>query len=464
MIFLLALNYPAAKEWRKRRVYQLMTDRFAAENEVACKDLRSYCGGTWKALTSKLDYIAGMGYNAIWISPHVEQADNSTGSYHGYWNSDFFAPNPFFGTDDDLKEMIAEAHKRDIWVLSDMIFNHVGNCKGGYYDLTCQVTFPLDEHYHKTCDIHNWEDEEQVMNCRLAGLPDLNQSVPYVTEKLLEWSTRTIEYYGFDGFRIDTVKHVQHDFWKKFNKVAPWYSIGEVYDIENYNNIKAFTAPDEVYTAFNYPFYKGLSDVMTRGNGFWDVSRWFHMAQDTFGDRVRDMGIFIDNHDQARFLEIATMTYGAPTALIMLDNALVLLHTWIGIPYLYYGTEQDMMGTQDPDCRRPLWQYGGYNTTSERYQLIKKLNTLRAKMPFDTLDQSEGAWQDHIYTFMRGDRLLSVISNGQSSIKVQSRFPANARVCDYLEPSHCVNVGSGGAFDVVLNNNKPRIFVKESDL
>ncbi|CAL6007194.1 Alpha_amylase [Hexamita inflata] len=180
------------------------------------------------------------------------------------------------------------------------------------------------------------------------------------------------------------------------------------------------------------------------------------MSQDAFGDKMHDMGIFIDNHDQPRFLHTANDP-------IHFENALVLLHTWIGIPYLYYGTEQDMMGSNDPDCRRPLWQYG-YSTTTHHYPYIKKLNELRAKLPMDTLDQLEGDWQDHIYTYMRGDRAFVVLSNGQGSIKAKSRFPANARVCDFLEPDHCLNVQNDGSIDVVLNGNRPRIYLKQSDL
>lgn len=95
-----------------------------------------------------------------------------------------------------------------MWMMSDMIFNHVGNCKGGYDDFSCITTFPNASNYHKDCDIHNWDDSLEVMDCRLAGLPDLNQSVPIVNQTLLNWSNYTIDYYGFDGFRIDTVKHV----------------------------------------------------------------------------------------------------------------------------------------------------------------------------------------------------------------------------------------------------------------
>ena len=99
LILNVIMSYPAAIEWRKRRVYQLMTDRFASLKEEPCTDLYQYCGGDYKALLTKLDYIQDLGYNAIWISPTVEQAENSTKSYHGYWFANFYGTNSWFGTE-----------------------------------------------------------------------------------------------------------------------------------------------------------------------------------------------------------------------------------------------------------------------------------------------------------------------------------------------------------------------------
>lgn len=98
---------------------QLLTDRFAKESDDGspCGDLTNYCGGTFKGIVNKLDYIQNLGANAIWISPIPLQTD---GGYHGYWQQNIFQVNPNFGSSDDLKELVSECHKRDIWVMLDM--------------------------------------------------------------------------------------------------------------------------------------------------------------------------------------------------------------------------------------------------------------------------------------------------------------------------------------------------------
>lgn len=81
----LGLVSAADKEaWRSRAVYQVLTDRFAKDGAGggACGDLSNYCGGTWKGIENHLDYIEGLGFDAIWISPVV---DNWANGYHGYW-------------------------------------------------------------------------------------------------------------------------------------------------------------------------------------------------------------------------------------------------------------------------------------------------------------------------------------------------------------------------------------------
>ena len=159
MLFTILFAYPAAKEFRKRRFYQVLTDRFATSNQKACKNLRHYCGGDYKGMISKLDYIKDLGYNGIWISPTVAQAENNNGAYHGYWFSDFYASNPRFGTDQDLKNLVKEAHKRDIYVISDVVYNHVGGCSGGRNDFSCIKTFPKAEYYHDDCEINDYNNE-----------------------------------------------------------------------------------------------------------------------------------------------------------------------------------------------------------------------------------------------------------------------------------------------------------------
>jgi len=98
---------------------QILTDRFAKDTDDSspCSDLSEYCGGTFQGIIRKLDYIQGLGVNAIWISPIPEQTDNG---YHGYWQKNIQNINPHFGTAEDLQQLVNECHSRDIWVMLDV--------------------------------------------------------------------------------------------------------------------------------------------------------------------------------------------------------------------------------------------------------------------------------------------------------------------------------------------------------
>ena len=121
----------SAQQWRSRRIYhvrllfpanpptytnkpkKVLTDRFAQGSDsgnTTCSSLSSYCGGTWLGLRDRLDYITGMGFNAVWISPHVDNVDGGS----GYWAQDFYATNAHFGTRDDLTQLIEACHERDV--------------------------------------------------------------------------------------------------------------------------------------------------------------------------------------------------------------------------------------------------------------------------------------------------------------------------------------------------------------
>lgn len=137
-------------DWKKRTVYQLLTDRFAKSDGSTdkCNDLSKYCGGTFKGIEDNLDYIQGMGFDAIWISPipHNAEAD-----YHGYGALDWEKVNEHFGTDDDLSSLIDACHARNIWVMLDVVANHTS-----YYassDFSNVNPFNKAEYYHDKCDI-----------------------------------------------------------------------------------------------------------------------------------------------------------------------------------------------------------------------------------------------------------------------------------------------------------------------
>ena len=163
-------------EWKGRAVYQLLTDRFARGDGSTdvCQNLSGYCGGNFKGVQDHLDYIAGMGFDAIWISPVV---DNLDGGYHGYWARNWEQINSQFGPEDDLKNLVNAAHDKGMYVMVDVVANHAAPIGMDFSQI-----YPLNhqEHYHDYCEIQDWNNQWQVENCRLADLPDLKHENDYV--------------------------------------------------------------------------------------------------------------------------------------------------------------------------------------------------------------------------------------------------------------------------------------------
>lgn len=239
--------------WKERAVYQVLTDRFYKDGAGgACGDLKGYCGGTWNGIAEKLDYIQGMGFDAIWISPVV---DNMEGGYHGYWARNWEKRNENFGSDDDLKNLVKACHDRGMYVMVDVVANHAAPIGDDFSQI-----YPLNhsEHYHSDCDINDWGNQWQVENCRLAGLPDLNQDNDYVRGYLKDWIKNLVSEFEFDGIRIDTIPEVPKDFWSEYGEAAGVFQMGE-----NFNGDPAYVGPyqDHVTGLFNYPMYYTIKDV-----------------------------------------------------------------------------------------------------------------------------------------------------------------------------------------------------------
>lgn len=223
-------------------------------------------GGDFKGIEMKLDYIKAMGFSAIWISPVLM---NGKGDYHGYAATDFYRIDPRFGTLEDLRRLIREAHKRGILVINDVVVNHGSNlfssAEPGWpnfrsqgYTLTNNSSGPayappfdtasmqqafgsvnpanLFNNYGNTSD---WNDPLQVMRGSLLGLDDFRTESPYVRQKMKEIYSHWIREIGFDGFRIDTAKHVEMPFWDDWtptmrkearsNGQENFFQFGEVY-------------------------------------------------------------------------------------------------------------------------------------------------------------------------------------------------------------------------------------------
>ena len=347
LLSIVSISSKSKEEWLSRSIYQLLTDRFARTSDTGSCILSKYCGGNYKGLIKHLDYIKNMGFDAIWISPIVK---NTEGSYHGYHMIDLYSLNEHFGTEQDFIDLVTACHEKDIWVMVDVVANHVGSIE--YSKIN---PFNSSEYYHDECDINDWNNQTQVENCRLSGLPDLKQENDYVTEKLLEWIQQLVSKYNIDGIRVDTVLEVPTWFWDKFNAAAGVFQIGEAFN----GNVE-YIAPYAKHfdSIFNYPLYYTIFDSFC--NSFNNLEYYWFNTRDKWPD-PKYPAIFIENHDNQRFLYRCNDRK-------KFKNAVAFLLLWEGIPVFYYGSEQWFNGGSDPNNREPLWD--NYNTDTEIYTML----------------------------------------------------------------------------------------------
>lgn len=439
----------SASEWKSRAVYQVLTDRIGydgSEGDEPCHDLSRYCGGTWKGIENMLDYIAGMGFDAIWISPIPQ---NLNDDYHGYAFLDLYQLNEHFGTEDSLKSLVAAAHERDIWIMLDVVGNHVAPV-----DLDFQQINPFNEsqHYHSKCQIENWDDQEEVETCRLANLPDLDQNNSFVRNTLLDWVAGLKSKYNIDGLRVDTVPEVHPDFWAEFSSAAGMYTIGEVFN----GNVE-YVAPYQQYLdgVLSYPLYFAMMDVFANQQPMFALQDMLDSYIQNF-ENAYFLGNFIDNHDNARFLH-------SQPSLTLYKNALVMTVMNQGIPIVYYGTEQSYDGGNDPENRESLWP--NYNTTSELYLFIQTLIGLRKSQGVADSTQVQRYCSDNLYCFSRDSVLVCVTNDIMDETVMYSLaylpYEDGQTVCNVFDESDCITV-QDGSLNVTITEGNPKIYTLQS--
>ena len=442
LLFVLLSTYITSKtkdEWKTRSIYQILTDRFARTSSTGSCTLSQYCGGNYQGIINHLDYIQGMGFNAIWISPIVE---NYAGSYHGYHLTNLYNFNTNFGTEDDFKNLITQCHNRDIWVMVDVVANHVGPVGTDYSQV---YPFNSADHYHDYCDITDWTNQWQIENCRLSGLPDLKQENDWVTQTLLDWISNLISKYNIDGIRIDTIMEVPQWFWDKFRSSAGVFQIGEAFNgdinyVADYQN--------HLDSVFNYPLYYTIQSSFcgsfTNLEGYWFNSRPIYPAP-------QYVATFVENHDNPRFLNRCNDRS-------KFTNAAIFSLLWEGIPVFYYGGEQYYAGGADPNNREPLWD--NYNTGTELYRLLGVTNNLRKSKSIWNYDIIQRYSDDNFYAFTRGD-VLACFTNTNSLTRyiTYHSFSDGDKLCNVLYDGDCVTV-SGGSITINMGDY-PKVYVKQ---
>jgi len=367
-----------AEQWRGRSIYQIITDRYAlsqGSDPNACDPgSQTWCGGTWNSIRENLDYVQKAGFTAIWISPINQNYQGPRSAYgdayHGYWIADISKLNNRFGTSDDLKSLIAELHRRNMYIMVDVVVNNV-MATSTTPDFS-NYFFKDASMYHPYCPVQ-WGNITSEQDCWLGDenvpLPDLDTSNPTVISQYGHWIASLVQEYSIDGLRIDAAKHVQMDFWPQFSAKAGVFCMGEVFGGADVEPIAQYQGPQALDSVLNFPMYEALVNAFAipGPQNMSAVADVFTQSKTLYKD-VGLLGNFLENQDLPRWHNLSV----DPQSMF---NALTLNFMSDGIPVIYYGQEQSFSGNADPYNREPLWP-SLYKITPT-YNFIATLNQFR---------------------------------------------------------------------------------------
>ncbi len=454
-----AISALTKDEWRSRTIYQVVTDRFAnstdtlnysdhtklAPGVTGCTHLNNYCGGTFNGLRLNLGYIKNMGFDAILISPIV---DNTKGSYHGYHARDWYKINPKFGTANDFRALLGECLRRGISVMLDVVANQVGPVGTDYSQIN---PFNKPEHYHDYCQIteeaRRTDNRWVIENCRLKDLPDLNQENPWVQNALLDWVKKLLANYTIDGLHIESATEVPTWFWAKYREAAGVFTMGQVANNDS-AYIRRYVGPLD--SAVNYALFEPMRATFRGEMTFLQFREKIEQAFDAFGSDIYYMGLMVDNHASPRFLNTSKCK-------MCLRSAIVFTFFFPGIPMHYYGDEQLFSGGDEPGNQEPLWPHMWDGAV---YQLVKLVNAVRRRNKVWEHPYVELYSAEHVLVFMRG-RVIVALSNDQEKYTAITDLRVPMKEGTTLREvitRRVAKVGPKGKLELVLGQHDYKIF------
>ena len=371
-------------DWTKNAVfYQIFVDRFNIGDKEADKsyvDLKwgdrptpkSFAGGDLKGIIEKLDYIKGLGVNALYLTPIFKSVSN-----HKYDISDYYAVDEQFGTNEDLKELVKKAHEKGIRVVLDAVFNHCSERMSQFQDVLKKGSASK---YHDWFIIDGEKPDKEKRNYEMFAsctyMPKLNTSNPEVVSFLNDIGTHYVKEYDIDGWRLDVSDEVSHSFWRSFRQAVKNVREDCILIGENWHDASSFLRGDQYDSIMNYAFTKACLDYFA----------WKKISATEMAERLNDilarntdivnsmMFNLLDSHDTLR---LYTET---GEDIDRFNGALTFLYLFPGVPCIFYGTELHTPGGYDPDCRRCMdWEGIKKGLYKDEILKVRELGKLRKK-------------------------------------------------------------------------------------
>ena len=388
-----------------------------------------YHGGDLRGLIKRLDYIEALGATAIWVAPIFKNKavqgpeGQESAAYHGYWVTDFMSVDPHLGTNEDFKALVDAAHARGIKVYMDIIANHTADviqfreCGIQACEYRSRADYPYQrdgknpgfagdhvrtaENFARLTDpnfaytpyvpdtekgiknpawlndpiyYHNrgnstFEDESATMG-DFVGLDDVMTENPRVVQGMIEIFGSWIDRFKVDGFRIDTARHVNPEFWQAFvpamlerakaNGILNFHIFGEV-ALNNVSEIAEHTRVDGLPAVLDFAFADAVNQVAGGKAGTRMLARLFEADALYEGGAAaaHRLPTFIGNHEQGR-TGLFLQRYAPEASLDELLQRSQLAHAMLlllrGVPTVYSGDEQGFIGDGgDQDAREDMF-------------------------------------------------------------------------------------------------------------
>jgi neopullulanase len=417
-------------------------------------------GGDLKGIQNHLDYFAELGVTTLWLNPVIENNQPQTdeggamrSAYHGYGFTDQYNVDRRLGGNAAYKQLIDAAHAKGMKVMQDAVYNHVGINHWILRDMPMKNWLNQWDTYTNTSyrdepvvDIlHNNKTDFNVMQNGwfVPFLPDLNHKNAFVCNYLIQHALWTVEYFGVDGWRIDTYQYNDLEFMNRCNAALleehpKMYLTGE--NAVNSIVSQAYYVRNTFYTPFksnlnspnDFVLYNAINQALNENFGWVEgFNRLYScLAQDMVYENPDLNMTFLDNHDKNRFFSVI----GEDLAKYKLGVGFLL--TTRGVPQMYYGTEVLMKNFTNPsdaevrkdfpggfagDAENKFTAAGRNTRENEAFDFTKKLANYRktcSALQLGKLTQFQP--KDGVYTYFRHDNNKTVMVVMSQNAKEQT--------------------------------------------
>jgi len=336
--------------------YQIFPDRFAMGEPLLVRPTdpwdappapKSVFGGNLRGIVEKLAYLSDLGVNLVYLTPIFQAPSN-----HKYDTQDYFSVDPAFGTLDDLKLLVKEAHRLGIRVVLDAVFNHSGFCFAPFRDVRARGKASP---YWSWFFVHGDHVDVESVNYEtfasgLRDMPKLNLAEPSAQAYFLNVAKHYVLECDIDGWRFDVANEIDPQFWPRLRSELRALKQDILLIGEIWNDSLPWLTGNAFDGVMNYP----LRELVLRYavdesmDEFAFAEGWVRLYLQYPRAAWRAMWNLLGSHDTERVL---TRARGHVPSVVL---AFAMLFTLPGIPMVYYGDEIGMEGGADPDCRRGM--------------------------------------------------------------------------------------------------------------